>query len=117
MGCSYFVPCKETLFAGRACNEFLQEVPLIGHLPLFVARVFVLANACRTRGEAARGHFWPHVPVQRSGVGLGLALGLGLGLGGVCAGTWDKSVPKRPARIRCRPVLEIGAPSRIAEFG
>ena len=104
----------ETLFAGRACNEFLQDVPLIGQLPLFIARVFFLANACRTRGEAARGHFEPHVPVKRSGVGLGLGLGLGLalglGLGGVYAGTWDKSVPKRPARIRCRPVLQIGAP-------
>ena len=44
------------------------------------------------------------------GLGLGIGLGLGLGLGGVCAGTWDKSVPKRPARIRCRPVLQIGAP-------
>ena len=41
---------------------------------------------------------------------MGLGLGLGLGLGGVCAGTWDNSVPKRPARIRCRPVLQIGAP-------
>ena len=33
-----------------------------------------------------------------------------MGLGGVCAGTWDKRVPKRPARIRCRPVLQTGAP-------
>ena len=69
-----------------------------------------LPNARRSRARALLAPRTGQTVRGRVGVGVRVRLGLGLGLGGVCAGTWDKSVPKRPAKIRCRPALQIGAP-------
>ena len=56
----------ETLFAGRSCNdEFLQDVPLIGHLLLFMPRVLIW------RESRARALFAPRT-YRSKGQGSGL---------------------------------------------
>ena len=61
----------ETLFAGRACNEFLQDVPLIGHLPLFIARVFFWRTPAERAAKPREGTFSPMYRSNGQGSGWG----------------------------------------------
>ena len=65
------VSAGKTLFAGRACNKFLQDVLLIGHLPLFIARVFFLANAAERAAKPREGTFSPTYRSNGQGAGWG----------------------------------------------
>ena len=69
-----FIICcyvRETLFAGRACNEFLQDVPLIGHLPLFIARDFFWRTLAERAAKPREGTFSPTYRSNGQGSGWG----------------------------------------------